>query len=119
MSGRWRVRLTAAAEADFREILNWTAETFGNAQAHAYAHTLINALAALTEGPHVAGGRPRDDIAKGLMALHVARGGRKGRHLVVYRVAADERRQTIDVLRLLHDSMDFPRHIEPGGRGAD
>jgi len=115
---RWRVRIAAAAEADFRDILRWTAENFGVAQARAYADTLCDAIAALTEGPDVAGARARDNIAKGVMALHVARGGRKGRHFVIYRVAAGERRPTIDVLRLLHDSMDIPRHIDPQGEGG-
>ena len=31
--GRRRVRLTATAESDFRNILRWTAERFGHAQA--------------------------------------------------------------------------------------
>lgn len=113
MNGRWRVQLTAAAEADLREILRWTAERFGEAQTRAYADTVNAAIAALTAGPDVAGARSRDDIAKGLMALHVARGGHKGRHFVIYRAAIGEPRPTIDVLRLLHDSMDIPRHIDP------
>jgi len=29
----WTVRLTAAGEADFEEILRWTIEQFGEAQA--------------------------------------------------------------------------------------
>ena len=46
------------------------------------------------------------------MTLHVARGGRKGRHFVLYRVNTQGPTQVIDVLRLLHDSMDLSRHIE-------
>ena len=53
--GRWRVRLAAAAEADFHQILRWTAEHFGESQARAYADTLSAAIEALTEGPQVAG----------------------------------------------------------------
>ena len=97
---RWRVRLTAAGEADVRGIVLWTANRFGGAQARVYADTLSRAIRALAEGPAVPGARRRDDIAKGIMALHVARGGRKGRHVVV-----------IDVLRVLHDAMDLPRHV--------
>lgn len=112
--GRWRVRLAVAAEADFHQILRWTAERFGEAQARAYADTLSQAIEALGEGPRVAGARARDDIAKGLIALHVARGGRKGRHFVLYRVGSPARPPAIDVLRLLHDAMDLRRHLEPG-----
>ena len=46
--------------------------------------------------------------------LHVARKGRKGPHFVVFRVAPSRSEQVIDVLRLLHDSMDLPRHPRDG-----
>ena len=113
--GRWRVRLTATAESDFRNILRWTAERFGHAQARIYSETLTHAIQALTGGPHVAGSRQRDDIAEGLMTLHVARAGRRGRHFVLYRIASPSEPPGIDVLRLLHDSMDLARHVESSG----
>lgn len=109
---RWRVRLTAAAEQDLREIFRWTWRHFGERQAHVYAETLIRAIAALETGPHVAGAKRRDEMREGLMMLHVARKGRKGRHLVLYRVDSEADIPTVDVLRLLHDSMDLSRHID-------
>lgn len=108
---QWTVRLTASAENDFQQIVDWTLDQFGDAQALAYAETLALALAALSDGPAVAGVRRRDEIAKGLRSLHIGRQGRKGRHFIMFRVAADDR--AIEVLRLLHDSMDLPRHIDP------
>ena len=114
----WTIRLAAAAEQDFREILRWTVENFGRGQARAYARTLSSALHDLARGPSIMGARPREDIGPGIRTLHVARKGRKGRHLVVFRVAPPPSEQVIDVLRLLHDSMDLPRHLpatgEPG-----
>ena len=115
--GRWRVRLTAAAERDYRSILRWTSERFGTAQAHVYGEILTLAIQALTAGPQVTGSRPRNDIAHGLMTLHVARGGQRGRHLVLYRVGEASEPHTIDVLRLLHDSMDPRRHVEDPEEG--
>ena len=109
---RWRVRLAAAAKADLRSILRWTAQHFGEVRARIYADNLRAAIDELAEGPRVIGARERDDIAKGLMTLHVARGGRKGRHFVLYRVNTRVPTPVIEVLRLLHDSMDLPRHIE-------
>ena len=53
----------------------------------------------------------REDIGLGISTFHVARHGRKGRHFVVFKVAPQ---QTIEVLRLLHDSMDLARHVSPG-----
>jgi toxin ParE1/3/4 len=112
-SDPWAVRLTAAAEVDFEDILRWTVERFGDAQARAYAETLSSALEALVAGPSVIGAKARDDIAKGLFTLHVARQGRKGRHFVVFRIGRDREREVIEVLRLLHDAMDLPRHLPP------
>jgi toxin ParE1/3/4 len=106
---RWRVRLAASAEADFRNILRWTAERFGQAQARSYAGTLSAAIEALAEGPSVVGARRRDDVSEGLFTLHVARGKCKGRHLVMIRIGRD--RDVIEVLRVVHDSMDLPRHV--------
>lgn len=111
MSGRrWTVRLTAAAEADFEQIVQWTIDEFGERQALVYAETISLALEAVSEGSEVIGVKARDDILKGLFSLHVARKGRKGRHFVMFRIghAGD----VIEVLRLLHDSMDLPRHFE-------
>lgn len=107
----WTVRLTAAAEKDFQGIVEWTVEHFGEAQALVYAETLALALEALAEGPSLLDAKRRDDILKGLYSLHVARHGRKGRHFIMFRVA---RRggDVIEVLRLLHDSMDLPRHFD-------
>ncbi|MDE0374021.1 MAG: type II toxin-antitoxin system RelE/ParE family toxin [Rhodospirillales bacterium] len=107
----WRIRLTTTAESDLRNILRWTAGQFGHAQAGFYSETLTRAIQALTDGPHIAGSRRRDGIAQGLMTLHVARGGRKGRHFVLYRVSESAEAPTIEVLRLLHDSMDLVRHV--------
>jgi toxin ParE1/3/4 len=107
----WPVRLAAAAESDFQNILAWTLEQFGPAQARAYAETLSAALEALTEGPTLAGVRDRGDILPSLMSLHVARQGQKGRHFVVFRVSTGSTPPSIEVLRLLHDAMDLQRHV--------
>ncbi len=108
MSSEWTVRLGRQAEQDFVEILRWTKKSFGKVQARAYSETISLAIQALQDGPEIVGSRLRDEIEPGIRTLHVARSGRKGRHLVVFRVGCD---QTIDVLRLLHDSMDLPRNL--------
>lgn len=103
----WVVRLGYQAEQDYVEILQWTTKTFGESQASTYAETMALAIAALENGPDVLGAGARDDIQPGIRTLHVARLGRAGRHFVVFRVSES----TIDVLRLLHDRMDLPRHL--------
>ena len=110
---RRTVRLTAAAENDFRDIVRWTLTEFGSRQARVYAATLSAALRDLTAGPSTPGARQRDEIAKGVFSLHVAWKGRKGRHFVIFRIVRDQDTNMIDVLRLLHDAMGLPRHLPP------
>src|SRR5260370_31761365 len=106
----WTVRLTATAESDFQNIIAWTLKEFGDLQARVYADTLSAALVELTAGPTTVGARERSEIGKGLFTMHVARGGRKGRHFVLFRVRSDKRQSQIEVLRLLHDAMDLKLH---------
>ena len=108
MSPVWAVRLAEKAEQDLLDALVWTTDQFGALQADDYLETLTLALEALTDGPNIVGSKVRDDIGLGIRTLHVARLGRKGRHLVVFRFADG---QVIDVIRLLHDSMDLAKHL--------
>ena len=105
---RWRVRLSAAAELDFANILKWTTENFGARQSRVYRNTLVQAIGELAGGPDVVGSRTRDEIMPGLRTLHVARHGRRGSHFLMYRIAP---RGTIEIVRILHDRMDVQRHI--------
>lgn len=109
MTGAWKVQHTARAQRDHADIIRWTAERFGPEQARVYQATIRLAFAALRTGPDALGVHQRDDIAPGIFALHVAHNGRKGRHCIVFRVNSDER--VMDVLRLLHDTMDLPRRL--------
>jgi toxin ParE1/3/4 len=108
---RWPIRLTAGAEADLKHILVWSARQFGAERTRVYAQTMSSAIEALAAGPDVTGAQRREDIGKGLLALHVAREGRKGRHFLIFRVRKIAKTETIEVLRLLHDAMDLSRHL--------
>ncbi|MEH2489565.1 type II toxin-antitoxin system RelE/ParE family toxin [Bradyrhizobium sp. AZCC 2230] len=105
---QWRVRLGAAAEVDFANILKWTTENFGPRQARVYRDILVQAIGELANGPEVAGSKTRDEIAPGLRTLHIVRRGRRGSHFLMYRVAPES---TIEIVRILHDRMDLQRHI--------
>ena len=104
----WHVRLASQAEQDLFDIVSWTAKNFGIHQAEYYAETITLAIEALHDGPEILGIKSREDIGSGILTLHAARHGRKGRHFVV--LNASEGR-IINVLRLLHDSMDLARHL--------
>jgi len=107
---RWRIRLSVAAERDFEHILETTRETFGERQLQTYRAALIEALAALEAGPNIAGSKARNEILPDLRTLHVARKGRRGRHLILYRAAPGN---IIDVSRILHERMDLARYLPP------
>ena len=116
MTQAWTLRLGRQAEQDYGQILRWTVRTFGVEQSNIYAKTISLAMQALADGPEIAGNNLREDIAPGIRILHVARMGRKGRHFIVFRVSPA---RTIDVLRLLHDSMDLPRQLAMRGDFPD
>lgn len=105
---QWSVVLAPNATTDFAQILRWTQHHFGPRQARTYRMTLREAITALCSGPDIIGARQRDDLGPGIHTLHVARNGRKGRHFIVFRISGGA---TIDVLRLLHDSMDLGDHL--------
>lgn len=105
---RWRVRLGAAAEVDFANILKWTAENFGARQSRVYRDVLVQTIGALADGPDVAGSAARYEIMTGLRTLHVARSGRRGSHFLMYRATPSS---TLEIVRILHDRMDLQRHV--------
>ena len=76
------------------------------------AATRPRTKAALSAGPKILGVKSRDEIAKGLLTLHVARSGRKGRHFLLFRIGADKDQQVIEILRVLHDVMDLQLHVD-------
>jgi len=110
----WIVRLAGTADSDFESILLWTLEQFGDVQAETYSETLSAAVQALIAGPEQPGIKARPEIGRDLFTLHVARNGGRGRHFVLFRVDARPGNRQIDVLRILHDSMDLARHVPEG-----
>ncbi len=103
----WTVRVSDTANADFDEILRWTAKRFGKNQAHAYAALTAEAAARLEGGPAIRGARQRGEIGTGLSTRHV---GRRGWHIILFRVSGDQN-EAVDVLRILHDAIDLARHV--------
>lgn len=109
MSG-WMAHLADQAAQDVEDILDWTLEQFGPLQLESYTDVINDALEALSEGPQLIDVRRRLELGDDVATLHVARHGRKGRHQLVFRV--DETARLIEILRILHDSMDMARHLD-------
>jgi len=72
---------------------------------------LSSALEALLDGREILGMKIRPELGPNIRTLHVARQERNGRHFIIFRITVSS---VIDVLRILHDSIDLPRHIATG-----
>jgi toxin ParE1/3/4 len=95
-----RYRLSRAAQADLREIRDYTKTTWGEVQAREYLSELRYGLQRLADDPLI--GKAREEIAPGLRSFPLAR------HVAFYRVYPDG----IEVVRILHASMDVERRFE-------
>ena len=91
--------LSNKADADLDAIYVYSFQTFGEAQADAYAADVISYLNNLANQPET--GRRRDDIQSGLFSIPCAR------HVIFYTMEE----HGIFVVRILHDAMDVPRHL--------
>ena len=88
------------AERDLREIWRYTNATWSARQADTYLRKLDRAMrrAARTPGH----GQAVPELGPGLHKLAVER------HRIFYRVGSD----VVVIIRVLHDQMDFVRHVE-------
>jgi toxin ParE1/3/4 len=99
MSSSRRLDYTVEAEADIREILQYTAETWGEKHRRSSAERLSATMQKLTELPSL--GRARNEIAPGIRCQP------SQQHMIYYQVTD----QAILIVRVLHQKMDAARHI--------
>lgn len=99
--------LAKRARRDLIEIKQYTVNRWGREQAKKYI-SLIRRCAADLASRHLKG-KSREDIAPDLKSYHV------GRHVILY----VESETGIEVARVLHDSMDFPRHFSQSESESD
>ena len=92
-------RLTNKALEDLRSIARYTEQTWGREQRNKYLSKLDASFQMLVYEPKL--GRACDEIRQGYRKHHV------GHHLIFYRLKASR----IEIIRILHDSMDVDSHI--------
>jgi toxin ParE1/3/4 len=107
-----RIRISAAADADIDEILEWTAARFGGAATERYWCLISSALRDLRRNPARIGSARRPEIVDDARTYHLRYSRRESgvdrpRHLILYRVDAAG---NVDVGRVLHEAMDLVRH---------
>jgi len=116
---RLRVILAPSAKLDIRDALQWSLERFGAAAARRYGHLLTQGFHDIAENPKRPGSRQRLDLAPDVLVYHLRSSRnrvnsalglvRNPRHFVVYRHRETE--NVIDVIRVLDDRRDLPRHL--------
>ena len=94
-----QIRLSPKARADLDAIWDFSARRWGLDQAEDYLHGLGETMKLLAAWPHL--GRSIDDVREGCFKFPAAS------HVIFYRVLPG----TIDVIRILHKSMDVDRHL--------
>lgn len=92
--------LRPKAKEDLGSIADYTLEKWGSQQEELYLRLLKQALDSLSDNPHL--GHPMNKVLPGLRRLLV------GGHIILYFVTE----RHVDVVRILHHSMDIIRHIE-------
>jgi len=100
-----RLYRSPRARRDIADVLEYTRDRWGLAQARAYRDLIREALKSIAANPRcgkLRGARP------GILGHHIKQPGRNARHVVFYRMSRDG---AVEIVRFLHDSMDFDRHL--------
>ena len=92
--------LRPKAQDDLKNIADFSLEKWGKDQEESYLRMLQSSFQSISENPHL--GRSVDDVIPGLRRFLA------GRHIILYFIAKDH----IDVVRILHHSMDILLHID-------
>jgi toxin ParE1/3/4 len=118
-----RFVLSSLAESDIEEILAWTHEQFGEEARHRYERLLVQGIVDVCDDPERSGSRLRPELATDARTYHLHHSRnrvhpsrsrvRQPRHMLVYRSSEDG---TVEIGRVLHDSMDLARHLPPDFR---
>lgn len=105
-----RVRFTTTAAADISSVLAFTLQNFGQVKWLQYQELLATAIDAIADNPMSPASAALAGLPAGYRKMHISRRGRKARHLLCYHVIDDD---WVEILRLLHDSMDVRQHLTP------
>lgn len=99
-----RLVISEEARADLGQIASFTSQEWGERQQSRYLSAIRRRLAELRRRPEL--GRPRNEVVVGSRSILA------GRHVIFYAVTLD----AVEVIRVLHDSMDVHTHV-PAGPG--
>jgi toxin ParE1/3/4 len=117
------LRLAGHAEEDIVSILAWSLDKFGVAACRRYEALLVTALEELRANPEQLGSIARPEFGAAIRTYHLrfsrdeARTPEgvvhRPRHLLLYRAVGE---WEIDIVRVLHDSMELEHHLSHPGK---
>jgi toxin ParE1/3/4 len=96
-----RLYCSPRAKRDIADVLEYTRDRW----ARAYRDLIREALKSIAADPKcgkLRGARP------GILSHHIKLPGRNARHVVFYRISRDG---AVEIVRVLHDTMDFDQHL--------
>lgn len=93
--------LSEIAKEDLLGIYLYTLEAWGEDQLPTYRCLIETAMQRIAQNPYTPGSRSLDELMQGCRSF------RCGKHFLIYRVQPNN----IEIARILHESMDFSRHI--------
>ena len=102
-----RLDLTEIARADLASIRRYSTRTWGPDRTTQYMDALRDTMKGLVRGAVIT--RARDDLRPGIQMAT------SGRHCIFFE--ADDSR--VLVVRVLHDRMDYGRHLSTGAPDED
>lgn len=97
----YKLLISKKAIEDLDGIWNYTAMTWSDEQAEKYYHQIYDCIKYLSSLTNFLG-KKYDFIKTGLIGYHI------GHHIIFYKKS---RNGTIWINRILHERMDFERHI--------
>lgn len=109
-------RLTASARRDIDSILKTSRKRHGRDARDRYATLLLAALHRIAEHPAGRSTSARDDLRPGIRSFHIRHSRDESRaapvanpvHVIFYRALQPG---LVEIVRVLHDSMEPRRHI--------
>jgi toxin ParE1/3/4 len=105
---RYKLRFSKEAVKDIEQVLAYTGTRFGAHKHLEYKELIRLALEEIAVDPIGWPAKNRVEVHPDVWTFHIAKSGKKARHLFLYRVVDED---FVDISRLLHDSMDLRRHL--------
>lgn len=96
-----KFRLSSHADRNLLSILKYTKKVWGPEQVFTYLELLGHTRDMIVANPSLPGSKSREDLSAGCRSF------RCGEYILFYRL----RNNTVEIARILHESMDFPRHV--------